>query len=125
MRATDTVPGLDGLEPDDKLLCLKLAIKTADLSYLSKGHDYVQVWTDRVLEEFFAQVTSLAQPTWPRTCLPPPHPHPHTPPLRTPSNAPHVPRATLRLRSTCPSLRASRGKGTRGRTRRLVSSSSW
>tara|TARA_B100000768_G_scaffold143947_1_gene136284 strand:+ start:100 stop:591 length:492 start_codon:yes stop_codon:yes gene_type:complete len=53
---------LGDLEPDDKLLCLKLCIKTADLSYLSKGHAYVQVWTDRVLEEFFAQVTSRDHP---------------------------------------------------------------
>jgi hypothetical protein len=54
-RAAEPVMELGDLEPDDKLLCLKLCIKTADLSYLSKGHAYVQVWTDRVLEEFFAQ----------------------------------------------------------------------
>ena len=59
-RASEQVLELGDLEPDDKLLCLKLAIKTADLSYLSKGHAYVQVWTDRVLEEFFAQVTCRA-----------------------------------------------------------------
>ena len=57
---------LGDLEPDDKLLCLKLCIKTADLSYLSKGHAYVQVWTDRVLEEFFAQVTCRAIVDQPR-----------------------------------------------------------
>ena len=67
--ASKPVLELGDLEPDDKLLCLKLAIKTADLSYLSKGHAYVQVWTDRVLEEFFAQVTSRA------------HPHPAPPAL--------------------------------------------
>jgi hypothetical protein len=43
------------LEGEDRLVCLKVIIKTADLAYLSKSHDYVQVWTDRVLEEFFAQ----------------------------------------------------------------------
>ena len=62
LGASKPVLELGDLEPDDKLLCLKLAIKTADLSYLSKGHAYVQVWTDRVLDEFFAQVPSLAPP---------------------------------------------------------------
>ena len=65
-RASEQVLELGDLEPDDKLLCLKLAIKTADLSYLSKGHAYVQVWTDRVLEEFFAQVTCRAIVDQPR-----------------------------------------------------------
>eukprot|EP00908_Phaeocystis_cordata_P017888 Transcript_29258.p1 GENE.Transcript_29258~~Transcript_29258.p1 ORF type:complete len:492 (+),score=195.44 Transcript_29258:105-1580(+) len=41
--------------PGDAMLGLKMAIKLADLSYLSKGDRYVQVWTDRVLDEFFAQ----------------------------------------------------------------------
>ncbi len=68
-RAADPRLELGDLEPEDKMLCLKLCIKTADLSYLSKGHAYVQVWTDRVLEEFFAQVTSRA------------HPHPAPPAL--------------------------------------------
>ena len=65
-RASEQVLELGDLEPDDKLLCLKLAIKTADLSYLSKGHAYVQVWTDRVLEEFFAQVACRAIVDQPR-----------------------------------------------------------
>jgi hypothetical protein len=40
---------------DEKLLILQMAIKTADLGYLSKGTDYCLTWTSRVLEEFFAQ----------------------------------------------------------------------
>lgn len=40
---------------EDKLLALKIAIKTADLGNLSKGHTYNMQWTGRVLEEFFGQ----------------------------------------------------------------------
>lgn len=40
---------------EDKLLALKIAIKTADLGNLSKGHAYNMQWTNRVLEEFFGQ----------------------------------------------------------------------
>ena len=36
-------------------VAIKMAIKLADLSYLSKGKAYVALWTDRVLEEFFNQ----------------------------------------------------------------------
>ena len=41
--------------PEQRLLCLKMAIKLADLSYLSKGAAYAALWTERVLEEFFEQ----------------------------------------------------------------------
>lgn len=43
------------ITPEERLLCLKMAIKLSDLSYLSKGTAYAAIWTDRVLEEFFAQ----------------------------------------------------------------------
>ncbi len=33
-----------------------MAIKLADLSYLSKGAAYAALWTERVLAEFFEQV---------------------------------------------------------------------
>jgi len=41
----------------ERMLCLKMAIKCGDLSYLAKdkGNGYIKVWTDRVLEEFFSQ----------------------------------------------------------------------
>lgn len=39
---------------EDRLLVLALAIKTADLGYLSKEEAYVQKWTDRILEEVTA-----------------------------------------------------------------------
>jgi len=43
------------LEGDERILALKMAIKTADLGYLTKGEATCHVWTERVLEEFFLQ----------------------------------------------------------------------
>jgi len=42
-------------EGDEKILMLKLAIKTADLGYLTKGKKVAFAWTDLVLHEFFTQ----------------------------------------------------------------------
>ena len=42
-------------EGDEKILALKMAIKTADLGYLTKGEALCKGWTERVLEEFFTQ----------------------------------------------------------------------
>ena len=42
-------------EAGEKILTIKMAIKTADLGYLTKGRAYCHVWTERVLEEFFTQ----------------------------------------------------------------------
>jgi len=50
-----TRPDVTTLEGDEKVLALKMAIKTADLGYLTKGKKNVLTWTDRVLEEFFTQ----------------------------------------------------------------------
>ena len=46
---------LASFEGDEKILTLKMAIKTADLGYLTKGRSYCQDWTENVLEEFFTQ----------------------------------------------------------------------
>jgi cAMP-specific phosphodiesterase 4 len=43
------------LEGDERLLAIKMAMKTADLGYLTKGKELVLTWTERVLAEFFAQ----------------------------------------------------------------------
>ena len=43
------------LKGDERILAIKMAMKTADLGYLTKGRELVLAWTQRVLEEFFAQ----------------------------------------------------------------------
>jgi len=43
------------MKPDEKMLTMKLALKVADLGNLSKGLDYTMLWTDRVIDEFYAQ----------------------------------------------------------------------
>ena len=43
------------LEGGEKVLTMKMVIKTADVGYLSKGHDYCLVWTQRCLDEFSSQ----------------------------------------------------------------------
>ena len=55
VAAEESSDNFQEMRAEEQLLCLKMAIKLADLSYLSKGKAYVALWTDRVLEEFFNQ----------------------------------------------------------------------
>jgi cAMP-specific phosphodiesterase 4 len=55
VASSSSVAPLASLEGDEKILALKMAIKTADLGYLTKGASVVLPWTEKVLEEFFIQ----------------------------------------------------------------------
>ena len=40
---------------DDKCLCLQIVLHTSDVSNPAKDWDYYVAWTDRIMEEFYAQ----------------------------------------------------------------------
>ena len=40
---------------DDKCLCLQIVLHTSDVSNPAKSWDYYVAWTDRIMEEFYAQ----------------------------------------------------------------------
>ena len=48
------------LTDQDTLLVLKLLLKCSDISNVCKGRDYCLAWTDRVVTEFFNQVSLIS-----------------------------------------------------------------
>ena len=49
------VGGLVQVGANEELLILKMVLKVSDIGNVSKGHDYCLAWTERVVQEFFAQ----------------------------------------------------------------------
>jgi hypothetical protein len=45
----------------EELLILKMVIKCSDIGNVTKGKEYCMQWTERVIEEFFAQVRASKQ----------------------------------------------------------------
>jgi len=50
-----TAEGLDFMSKEDRLLCMKLVIKCADISNPARAPHIYKKWVDRVMEEFFQQ----------------------------------------------------------------------